>query len=419
MHSSGVGVTRLSTSGSVQSVACLPRSGLAPTHAFGGASAGSAAATLDANLHVLYATASGSGTSSLQLRSLLTEPQLERLRRAARELAEERGGQAAAPLVDAAPVVASVALGDCGGVSRLACLSDRLAVATTGAGDCAMIEIGSGSAQVAAGGRLPMRVAHTFAELHSGSATGLAAQLSSSTPLVATCSDDGGLALLAPFTRTVLARVPHAHPSALYTCTFGAGHTLHAAGMGGVVSSWDLRVGASSAAASGLSRPALTLLDPNAVSLQSLCAHPTRPELLACGSSNGSVSIFDLRGTRSTPICSIQAQRAAVLDLSFVSWRPLQLLTASEDGSLCAFDFGAADADATATAAATVPHASPFSSEAAERTMKPTKILQNSQLQTNGAHGSPSAAQRKFDVRHLISILVFFSLWYGVRRGVF
>jgi WD40 repeat protein len=377
--------------------------------------------SLDANLHAVHATSHGTNHALLSLRSLLTPAQVERLRRAQQEAAEEAAdaalaaGVAYAPppsltsAVDPAPVVATLELRGCGGVGRLACLSDRLLVAATNLGEVVMIEVASSSDDEAGMGAsvaatplqrrmrpaasassktaLQLRAVHTFTDLHpnSGSSTALATHLSSSTPLLASVSDDGSLALMAPFTRQVLRRVPHAHPSALFSATFGLGGCLHTAGMGGTISTFDLRAGGGSGggfSVQGLSKPSSLLFDANAVSITSLAVHPTRPHLLAAGSSNGSLSIFDVRRSSSssssslassavTPLCSIQAQKAAVLDLAFLPWAPQQLLSCSDDGSLCCFHFGAEGGDTGASGDEA------FLASAVQQSMRPSKLVQN------------------------------------------
>jgi len=410
-------VTRLPCTGTVQAVCCLPRAPLAGaggagalsfgaglSSAVGGASSSSSG--LEANLHAVQATAHGQNNAVLSLRSLLTPVQVERLRRAQQEAAEDAAdaaGGAVSPLtqlpVDAAPIVASHELKGCGGVSRLACLSDRLVVASTNLGEVVMVEVAQQQQQddafgastplqrrtrpaVAGGGALQLRPVHTFAALHGGACTGLAAHLSSSTPLLASVSDDGSLALLAPFSRQVVRRVAHAHPSALFSVAFGASGALHTAGVGGTISTFDLRAPSGGLTADGLAKPASLLFDANAVSLTSLAVHPTRAHLLAAGSSNGSLSIFDVRRSGVSahaalpfaPVCSLQAQKAAVLDLAFVPWAPQQLLSCSDDGSLCCFHFGAAGGGDSAS----FDGDEAFTSAAAQSSMRPSKIVQNS-----------------------------------------
>ena len=439
-------VSRLSTRGTLSAAVCLPRS--APSLAsFSSAhsSLSHRGSTLDANLHILYATGRGDA-SEVTLRSLLSDEQIERRKMMQLEAAEDAAGEGEGAGVlsefdastDPAPIVASHRLSRCGGINRLACLSDRVAVAATGAGECSMIEIANGpeaapvgvlggssgggfvsaaaqrrahAATSASSSSLHLRVSHTFPALHTASTTSLAVQLASSTPSIATCGEDGSLALLAPFTRQIVRRIPAAHSSALYTLCFGSVHTVHAGGMGGHISTWDLReptsagggavttgsgsfaggAVSSSAFSSSPAKPSSVLVDPNAVSITSCCMHPTRSHLLAVGSSNGALSLFDLR-SRATPITSIQAQRSAIWDLGFVSWNPSTLLAASEDGSLCCFDFGAgfegtsgaaAAGDsyptvfgASAAAAAGDSYSNVFSSKAVEAGMKPSKITQ-------------------------------------------
>lgn len=403
-------VSRLATRGTLQAAVCMPR-GATSLAAFSGAhgSAQQHRSSLDANLHVIYATGRGDG-SEVTLRSIMSDEQIERRKQMQRDAAEDENNSASAlsgfdASSDPAPIVASHRLQGCEGVTRLACLSDRVAVASTGAGECSMIEIANGPeanpviiggnsssgfasaaaqrrarAAAAASSSLHLRVAHTFPTLHASSATSLAVQLASSTPLIATCGEDGSLALLAPFTRQIVRHIPCAHPSALYTLCFGSVHTLHAAGMGGHISSWDLRESSAGGTAAGSNatpaKPSAVMVDPNAVSITSSCLHPTRPNVLAVGSSNGALSLFDLRAT-AVPICSIQAQRSAIWDLAFVPWAPSSLLAASEDGSICSFDFGAGfDGSAAAASSLGAADSSVFSSKAVEAGMKPSKIAQ-------------------------------------------
>jgi WD40 repeat protein len=342
----------------------------------------------------------------VNLRGLWTteEEQRERERRKGEEDVE--GG--ASEEVDPSPLLSSLLLPSRGSLSSLLPLSDRLFCAATGDGTVTMVEVGMEGAAETAGGvgsfgfgsssaflRRPtpalsvkqnanfsLRAVHTFeASSRSAASTALAVSLTGSAPLLAACSSDGSFRLIAPFSRRVL-RTVNAHTSALQAAAFSSQTVLHTAGMGGNIAGWDTRaLSGDNLSSSSPAKPCSLLVDSRAVSITALAMHPTRPFNLACGTSNGTISLFDLRSS-SRPLCTIQSQRSYVSDVSFVSWHPSALIAASEDGSVCTFDFaptaggvgtGGASTSSTGMFASDV-H---FSGEEAASRMKPTKVYQH------------------------------------------
>jgi WD40 repeat protein len=362
---------RLSTRANVTATSFLPRANLASSF---GASLLSSASPLESNLNAVYGLALGGGASELVVRSLLTPAQVAHLTQQAALAAQaenEDAANVAASAIDSAPIQATLSLRSTGEIHAIECLSDRLMVIGTAAGDATMIELQSDTSggsffRKSASPGASLRASHTFS-LSSHALTGLASSVHGSTPLLAACSDDGSVSVVQPFTRTVLRRV-QAHPSAL-ACIEFSGSTLFTAGQGGTITGWDVR--AMTANAAGGSKPTVVLSDQHAVSITALAMHPTRPFNLAAASTNGALSIFDVRQS-GRPLCSIQAQRSVASDLLYLPWSPNTLASVSEDGSLCAFDFAPADGLSGLAAGEDI-----FTKESVESRMVPRKLAQH------------------------------------------
>ncbi len=94
---------------------------------------------------------------------------------------------------------------------------------------------------------------------------------------------------------------------------------------------------------------ALLSFSPNSFALTALAIHPSRPHIVATGSVDGLLSIWDIRTASSSnsmkstlssvPICSIAAHATTVHDVCFLPLNPTAVLTAGEDGAVCLFDF--------------------------------------------------------------------------------
>lgn len=389
LASSTPSTVRLSTRANVTAASFLPRASVAS--AFAGSLLQS---PLESNLNCVYGLSVGGGASELVVRSLLTPGQVAHLTEQAALAAQadnEESIGVVAMAIDPAPIQATLTLRNTGEIHAIECLSDRLVVVAGASGDATMIELQSensgggggrnffhtpkSTSAAASASTASLRASHTFS-LSSHALTGLSSSLTSATPLLAACSEDGSFSLVQPFTRTVLRRV-EAHPSALACIEFAGASTIYTAGQGGTITGWDVRAMAAANPAAGGHKPVTVLADPHAVSITALALHPTRPYNLAAASSNGTLSIFDVRaGGR--PLCSIQAQRSAAWDLAFLPWAPNTLASVSEDGSLCAFDFAPPTDERTAGGLATAAAADDiFTKESVETRMVPRKLAQH------------------------------------------
>lgn len=390
--------SRLHTAANVTAVRFLPRATIGVGFGRGGM-VGSTGASGDILTCVTAEGTFDQVDTRITLRQILTPEQIEVIEAQKKREAEDANdggidGSGVDLVVDPAPITATLQLKNQGQISDIQCLSDRLFVAATSSGAVDMIEISSHDTSSFGGfhsntsGRranapysspsssspssTSLTHVHTFLPSSTGaSAAALATSLTSSTPLLASCSEDGSFSLLAPFQRKSLRQV-RAHPSALHAAVFSSTSILHTGGMGGHISAWDVRAlgGGDSALSHSPARPCSLLTDTNAVSITSLAMHPTRAFNIAAGSSNGCVSIFDLRAT-SRPLCTIQAQRSYVTAINFLPWSPSTLVATSEDGSVCAFDFAP---DSTFAS----DHQLTFSMSDAQSRMKPTKLYQHS-----------------------------------------
>lgn len=391
---------RYSAHANLSAVRFLPRHTI--TSAFngglfgGGASGIKGGNFLESHLTCMTGSGGSSGSSSqLQLRAILSSEEIDRMESDRKMAAADDDTGAAIDLttpIDPAPVLASMSLKHHGDVEAIECLSDRLVVAAMADGTLAMVEITAGESHASApqsaflrrtgihspnsANDLTLQTVHTFEPATPIAASSLAVSLSSNTPLLASCYGDGTFRLFSPFTRRLLHTV-RAHSSSLETILFSSPNMLHTAGMGGQITSWDVRALNETSNKAGQVRPSSVLVSPHGVSISSMSHHPLRPFNLACGSSNGTLTIFDLRSS-SRPLCTIQAQRAKISQLSFVEWKPSAIIAASEDGSICEFDFAqekASVSDGLMTNSSQ--REVEFSMEEAKSHMRPTKLYQH------------------------------------------
>jgi WD40 repeat protein len=175
-------------------------------------------------------------------------------------------------------------------------------------------------------------------------------------PQIASCGEDGAINILSAATSKVTRRLKRASSSSIHALRFSGPHTLVACGIGGRVLTWDLRAQTIEAAS--------VCVDANAGALSALAVHPSRPDTLATGAVNGILSTWDTRQA-SVPLCSLQAHESMIWDALFLPSLPTCIVTCSEDGALCLFDFNKTRADPTRVT---------FGTEQAQHNIHPMKL---------------------------------------------
>lgn len=112
--------------------------------------------------------------------------------------------------------------------------------------------------------------------------------------------------------------------------TFRSPGQVLVGGLGGRLLLFDLR--------SASERPATVCLDEHSSAVTAMAQHPARVDTIATGSSNGTFSTWDLRGSP-VPVCSFSDRQCAIWDVKFLPQLPTTLLTCGEDGGVKAWDF--------------------------------------------------------------------------------
>lgn len=180
---------------------------------------------------------------------------------------------------------------------------------------------------------------------------------------VVTTGEDGKINFIDPYQKQIYMSKQTSSTS-LYGACFAShnSNNLFTVGMGGRLQQWDVRQAASSSS----NRPSNTYVDTNSRALLSLRPHPSRPHVIATGSVEGLLNIWDVR-SNAVPTCSLQAHQSMLWDLLFLPTDPTKLLTCGEDGNLIVWDFNKNNANPTSIR---------FSSEQRDA-IQPTKLYDN------------------------------------------
>lgn len=170
--------------------------------------------------------------------------------------------------------------------------------------------------------------------LHSGAVNDIDVVSDGVTSLIASGGQDGNVNLLDP-SRPDLCHTVVSKQSSIQTVKFVSSNTLAYCGMGGRLSLLDWRSPRTSKA---------TWVDSNASMLRCLCVHPASPNIIATGSTEGVVSVWDIRNEQE-PTFSIQGHIDDVCDISFLHAPRTSLVTCGEDGRVWHWDFNAHNMD--------------------------------------------------------------------------
>jgi len=95
---------------------------------------------------------------------------------------------------------------------------------------------------------------------------------------------------------------------------------------------WDCSVSSN--------QPVKTMQEPRGVIMQCIAPHPDRPDYIATGSSNGFISIWDLRQDK-WPVNRLKGHSSNVWEVMFQPLSPNYLFSCGGDGLLLRWDFNA------------------------------------------------------------------------------
>ena len=143
-------------------------------------------------------------------------------------------------------------------------------------------------------------------------------------------SDDGALYIYDVTAQRQLRAIHRASSASIFAARYSGVNTLVAVGLNGRVQLWDTR--------SNVSAPVLTSYHHGALAFTCVHAHPSRNDTVVCGALNGLIDVFDLRND-TAPMTSLVAHSGAVWAAEFLPFDPSTVVSASDDGALCIFDF--------------------------------------------------------------------------------
>ncbi|KAK3747753.1 hypothetical protein QZH41_008783 [Actinostola sp. cb2023] len=147
---------------------------------------------------------------------------------------------------------------------------------------------------------------------------------------VATAGEDGRINLLVLDQSHPVRTIDSADSTTINGITYSAANEVIAVTMSGQVKSWDVR--------QATNRPTKTMiLSGDRVPLLCIDKHPTQPHLLATGSQDGVLSIWDVRQEH-YPVTLLEGHSAELWEVKFHPQKPNHLFSCSEDGSLWQWD---------------------------------------------------------------------------------